>query len=170
MNTDGLSLRAAAVLGLAALHECVVPRGAETQITDAMRALGSALAADEVVGHKTFGTPGSYRHEPLRRSEVDALVAAADAAQHRRAELMPTEKDAARMLFEAWYRLKELGWRETCYGPTGVVVKVVEPGSSGIHEAVRYEPWPEKTWWIDGDAPSNPCLFRPIPSPAKEGS
>lgn len=165
MNTDHLSLRAAAVLGLAALHECIVPRGAETQIADAMRALGSALAADPVVGHKTIAMPGGgHRHEPLSQSEASALMVAVEEGKRRRAELMPTEEAAARMLFEAWYRLKELGWRETCHGPTGVTVKVVEPGSAGIHEAVRHDPWPEKTWWIDGDAPSNPCLFRLIPT------
>ena len=47
------------------------------------------------------------------------------------------------------------------YGPTNQMVKVIEPGSSGVHKAIRWNEWPEKTWWIDG-CPSNPCLFKPI--------
>lgn len=118
---------------------------------------------NEIVGHKTFYNPdGSHRHEPLRKDEADAIMASIEVAKKRRAELMPTEQDAARMMWEAWYRLKELGWRETCYGPTNVTVQVIEPGSSGIHHASRWAPWPEKTWWIDGDYPSQPCLFKPL--------
>lgn len=128
------------------------------------------MSEDPIVGHKTIQTPdGGHRHEPLRRSEADAIIASVEEAKRRRAEMMPTEQDAAKAMFEAWYRLKELGWRETMYGPTGEVVRVVEPGSSGIHEAVRYGPWPEKTWW-SSDAemwPMNPCLFKPIPKDSK---
>lgn len=123
-------------------------------------------AEDPIVGHKTFSDGvGGHRHEPLRRSEADAIIAAADAAQAKRAADMPTEEDAARALWDAWYRLKELGWRETCYGPTNETVRLIEPGSSGIHKGYRSEPWPEKTWWIEDDSdlwPSTPCLFKPI--------
>lgn len=126
---------------------------------------------DPIVGHKTLSTPeGGFRHEPLRKSEADALMQSIDEAKRRRAEMMPTDRDAAKAMFEAWYRLKELGWRETMYGPTGEVVRVVEPGSSGIHEAVRHDPWPEKTWW-SSDAemwPMNPCLFKPLPDGDKK--
>lgn len=119
---------------------------------------------DPIVGHKTMhGDDGTTRHEPLRASEAKALMDSVEAAKQRRAELMPTEFDAAQMMWQAWYRLKELGWRETCYGPTGEVVKLIEPGSSGIHEGCRHDPWPSKTWWIQdmGDSwPSNPCLFK----------
>jgi hypothetical protein len=76
---------------------------------------------------------------------------------------MPTDQDAATAMWEAWYRLKELGWRETCYGPTNVEVQLIEPGSSGIHRGTRWNDWPETTWWINGDSPSTPCLFKPIP-------
>lgn len=86
----------------------------------------------------------------------------ADAAQAKRAADMPTEQDAARALWSAYQRLRELGWRETCYGPTGKTVRLIEPGSSGIHTGHRSEPWPAKTWWIEdgGDSwPSTPCLY-----------
>lgn len=132
---------------------------------------GQCPTDDPIVGHKTFRDGDSFRHEPLRQSEASIIMASVEAAKAKRAADMPTEKDAARALFEAWYRLKELGWRETCYGPTNEMVQVIEPGSSGIHQGIRYEAWPEKTWWIDGDSPSTPCLFKPIPSQGtKEGS
>lgn len=122
--------------------------------------------SNPVVGHKTFANgDGTFRHEPLRQDEAEKLLQAADAAQAKRAADMPTEEDAARAMFQAWYRLKELGWRETCYGPSNEVVRLIEPGSSGIHEGARHEPWPEKTWWIHdgGDSwPSTPCLFKPL--------
>lgn len=118
---------------------------------------------DPIVGHKTYKDGDSFRHEPLRESEAAAIMASIDAAKAKRAELMPTEQEAVSMMWSAWYRLKELGWRETCYGPTNEPVLVIEPGSSGIHEAVRHNPWPEKTWWsCDSDmCPMNPCLFQP---------
>lgn len=40
-----VSLLGAANLGLNALHECIVPKGAEVQVSDAMRALRSAINA-----------------------------------------------------------------------------------------------------------------------------
>lgn len=120
---------------------------------------------DPVVGHKTFRDGDNFRHEPLRESEAKAMMASIDEEKRKRAELMPTEQDAASMMWSAYYRLKELGWRETCYGPTNQVVRLIEPGSSGIHEGVRWHAWPEKTWWIDGDYPSTPCLFKPKEQP-----
>lgn len=120
-------------------------------------------ADDPIVGHKTFQNPdGSHRHEPLHQSEADAIMARASAAAAKRRETMPTEEDAVRAMQDAWLRLKELGWLETCYGPTNVEVKLIAPGSSGIHRGSRWKDWPEKTWWIDGDWPSNPCLFKPL--------
>lgn len=118
---------------------------------------------DPIVGHKSFRSPdGSTRHEPLRQNEADLLMKSLDEEKAKRAALMPTEEDAVRMMCSAHHRLKELGWRETMYGPTNVVVKLIEPGSSGIHEGVRDKPWPEKTWWSTCPEmwPMHPCLFK----------
>ncbi len=119
-----------------------------------------------IVGHKTLlADDGSYSHEPLHQDEAEAFVAAAEAAHQKRAADMPTEEDAARAWCSAYQRLKELGWREACYGPTNQAVRLIEPGSSGIHQGSRHEPWPEKTWWLEdrGDLwPSTPCLFKPL--------
>lgn len=92
----------------------------------------------------------------------NAIMNQVEAAKKRRAELMPTEQDAATAMWEAYYRLKELGWKETSYGPTNQTVQLIEPGSSGIHQGQRRNAWPEKTWWTGNDWPSNPCLFKPI--------
>lgn len=128
------------------------------------------MSADEIVGHKTILTPeGERRHEPITRREADEILARADAAEAYRAALMPTEKEAAGMLFQAYLRLKELGWRPTCHGPTNEIVQLIEPGSSGLHQGVRFNPWPETTWWIDGDAPSQAILFKPL-APIQDGT
>ena len=103
--------------------------------------------SDPIVGHKTFyDATGGHRHEPLRATEAAALLAASDAAKDKRATDMPTEEDAVRAMWSAYQRLRELGWRETCYGPTNERVRLIEAGSSGIHEGSRHEPWPAKTW------------------------
>lgn len=121
---------------------------------------------DPVVGHKTFyDDQGQARHEPLRASEAAALREAADAAKAKRAADMPTEQDAVHAMWSAYQRLRELGWRETCYGQTNERVRLIEAGSSGIHVGSRHEPWPEKTWWIEdgGDLwPSMPVLWKAI--------
>jgi len=123
-----------------------------------------------IVGHKTFREKdGTHRHEPLHQIEADEIMARIDANDKKRAELMPTEQDAARMMCDAYHRLKELGWRETCYGPTNQTVQLIEPGSSGIHQGQRWNEWPEKTWWIDNDSPSTPCLFKPLDKGAANG-
>jgi hypothetical protein len=118
---------------------------------------------DPIVGHKTFAVDGGgYRHEPLRKSEAEAFIASADAAKEKRRVDMPTEQDAVRALWSAYQRLKELGWRETCYAPTDVRLRVIEPSSSGIHIGSRHHPWPEKTWWLESHDdlwPSTPCLY-----------
>jgi hypothetical protein len=121
---------------------------------------------DPIVGHKTFSTStGGFRHELLRKSEADLLLAAADASKAKRKVDMPTEEDAVRAMWSAYQRLKELGWRETCYAPTNVRVRLVEPGSSGIHVGSRHEPWPEKTWWLEDSSdlwPSCPYLYKEL--------
>ncbi|HEX8106678.1 MAG TPA: hypothetical protein VF516_03070 [Kofleriaceae bacterium] len=122
---------------------------------------------DDIVGHKTFSTGDPlhpFRHEPLTRADADALIALADAQQEKRAKDMPTEQDAVNAMSSAFQRLRELGWKEACYAPTDTPLKLVEPGSSGIHEGTATGEWPSKSFWIFevGDQwPSRPCLFKP---------
>lgn len=126
--------------------------------------------SDEIVGHKTISTGDPlhpFRHEPLTRTEADALWAACEAATKARAEAMPTEEDAVRVMANAFQRLRELGWKEASYAPTDKPLKLIEPGSSGIHDGHAYGEWPHKSFWITdaGDLwPTRPCLFRFVDS------
>lgn len=136
--------------------------GWEARVSDpSAPAVRPALQDDPVVGHKTFQ---DGHHEPLYQSEAAALMAASDAAKARRAEQMPDEQSAIHAMFDAWLRLKELGWNEAQYCPKdGSVFDVIEAGSTGIHRC-RYDgQWPTGHWWIlvDNDLwPSQPVLFR----------
>lgn len=121
--------------------------------------------ADPIVGHKTFSTPdGGLRHEPLRESEAAAILAASDRATVARAELMPTERDAIGMFFEAWLRLKELGWKDAMYCPKdGSTFDAIEAGSTGIHRCHYEGKWPTGTYWVESHFdlwPSHPVLVR----------
>lgn len=126
------------------------------------------LTADDgsdVVGHKTFSDgEGGFRHEPLTRAEADAFIAAADAAKARRTELYPTEQDAIRGMWEAYQRLRELGWREAIYCPKdGTYFDAIEAGSTGIHDCTYHGEWPKGSWWVAADNdmwPSHPILYR----------
>lgn len=130
---------------------------------------------DDIVGHKTFSTgdlcpatgfPAS-RHEPLTRREADALWERAEAAKAKREADMPDEQSAIRAMWEAFQRLKELGWREAMYCPKdGSAFKAIEPGSSGVHDCQYQGEWASGSWWVSdgGDMwPSHPCLFKLYP-------
>lgn len=106
----------------------------------------------DIVGHKTFDTgerdPNTglpmMRHEPLTRAEADAMCEGWDRAQKARAAAMPTEKDAIGALWEAFQRLRELGWREACYCPKdGSGFQIIEVGSTGIFDAHYSGEWPD---------------------------
>lgn len=90
---------------------------------------------EKIVGHKTFITPeGTFRHEPLTESEALKMLDACEAERAKREADMPTEQDAVNKLWEAWYRLKELGWKDaSCLSDGGALVDVIELGSTGIH-------------------------------------
>ena len=129
---------------------------------------------DDIVGHKTFdageicletGFP-KMRHEPLTRAEANAIWEAAECRRKERAERMPDEQSAVNALFEAYQRLRELGWTDPVYCPKdGSHFKVIEPGSTGIHDGASWGGWPNGPWNVfDGDIwPSRPVLFRLYP-------
>lgn len=89
----------------------------------------------------------------------EAIVADAEAKAAARAASMPTEKDAINAMFQAWLRLKELGWKDSKSAPADCrVFASVECGSSGVHETTRDE---SGFWVFDGDLwPSHPVLWR----------
>jgi len=121
--------------------------------------------SDSIVGHKTFDDgEGGFRHEPLYASEAKKLLAEMEESDQRRAALMPDEKSAISMMFEAWTRLKELGWAEAIYCPKdGSMFDAIEAGSTGIHKCFYSGVWPNGTWYVPahGDLyPSRPILYR----------
>jgi len=101
--------------------------------------------SDDVVGHKTFADgPLGFRHEPLTRGEAESILAAIDADARRRAEEMPDEISAINKLFDAWLRLKELGWKEAIYCPkNGSTFQVIQAGSTGVFDAHYRGEWPD---------------------------
>ncbi|MGM5018686.1 hypothetical protein [Tardiphaga sp. 367_B4_N1_1] len=129
---------------------------------------------NDIVGHKTIDTGEvcpetgfpKMRHEPLKRSEADALRASVDAATAKREAAMPDEQSAIRHMWDGWYRLKDFGWREASYCPKdGTHFQVIEAGSTGIHDCNYQGEWPNGTYWLfDGDVwPSRPILFKLYP-------
>lgn len=107
-------------------------------------------------GHKTLidGT-----HVPLTKDEADSFVQAIEEADAKRAEDMPTARDALAALIRAEQRLKDLGW----WKGGGLRVKpgdecaIAETGSTGIwsgrldseREYVHYGDYvssPQKLW------------------------
>jgi hypothetical protein len=91
----------------------------------------------------------------------------AEMAKAKRETEMPDEKSAISHMWNGWYRLKELGWREAIYCPKdGTHFQVIEAGSTGIHDCNYQGEWPTGTWWLyDGDVwPSRPILFKLYPA------
>jgi hypothetical protein len=132
-----------------------------------MVASGAEAGPNDIVGHKTFRDgPLGFRHEPLRRSEADAIMASVEVATKRRNELMPDESAARHMLFDAWLRLKDFGWREACYCPKdGSEFDIIEPGSTGVFRCIYEGEWPNGRYWSfdEHDSyPSSPVLYRAI--------
>jgi hypothetical protein len=116
--------------------------------------------ADDIVGHKTFDTGEicsetgfpKLRHEPLTRAEANALWERVEAAACDRTERMPDEQSAIKALFDAWQRLKELGWEEPQYCPKdGTSFKVIELGSTGIFDCNYHGEWPDGMFMVSDE-------------------
>lgn len=89
------------------------------------------------------------------------------ACEEYRARAMPTEKDALRVLFEAFQRLKDLGWKEAIYCPKdGRHIMLVTVGSTGIHEGncLKGSDGHSHFWAYSGNDiwPINPILFKAL--------
>jgi len=109
----------------------------------------------DVVGHMC----GEDGCKPLTRDVAEGLFAAAKRSKAERAERMPDEQSAIRAMFDAYTRLKELGWHEATYAKKGVPLQLLEVGSTGIHEGYR----DEFGFWINSHNdtwPSRPVLSR----------
>lgn len=71
----------------------------------------------------------------------------------------PTQEEMAllQQLADAFNGLKKIGWREANYAPERLLLEVIEVGSTGIHDARMDH---DRHFWINGDDPSRPILFR----------
>ena len=82
-----------------------------------------------------------------------------------RAESMPDVQSALNQMFEAFLRLKDLGWREAMYCPKdGSMFDAISAGSTGICKTSYDGEWPKGRYWCyeAGDVwPSSPILFKP---------
>lgn len=100
----------------------------------------------------------------LDNSEIEKLFARIDAADKKRKESMPDQESALKQMFEAYLRLKELGWKDAIYCPKdGSMFDVIEAGSTGIFECNYTGEWPNGHWnvYTDGDMySSRPILFK----------
>lgn len=111
------------------------------------------MTDDPVVGHKTR-FDGS--HEPLLKSEADAIMVSVRNAKQKRRKSMPTTQTALAVLCEAKERLKELGWRNGAYCPKdGTSFAVCEFGSTGMWKGFYCGKWP------DGHIISGDCVHHP---------
>ncbi len=118
------------------------------------------------MGDEYFGqiTKEDGSHVALTGDEARALWNRIERAEEARAIRWPEEDDALSAMFEAYQRLKELGWREAIYCPKdGSVFEAIEAGSTGIFDCHYSGEWPKGSWWAEcgGDLwPSRPILFR----------
>jgi hypothetical protein len=113
-----------------------------------------------IVDHKTFSTGEIchetgfpvLRHEPLTAAEGDAMWAHAKQIEAERAERMPDEKTAISALWDAYQRLKELGWNDPSYCPKdGTRFKVIELGSTGIFDCSYSGEWPKGHYMVEDE-------------------
>jgi len=123
------------------------------------------------VGHFTHDD-GS--HTPMTSEQAEALWQDIEKRLAERRERLPDEKVAIRAMFDAYDRLRELGWREAIYCPKdGTHFQVIENNSTGIFDCAYFGEWPDGHW-ITFDAhdayPSSkpPALFRLYPEDQKK--
>jgi len=97
--------------------------------------------------------------------DYETVLSESKEQEKRRAEKMPSESDALKQMFNAFLRLKDLGFKDSMYcHKDGSKFESIEAGSTGIHkETVYYGVWPNGQFFIfdNGDLwPSRPILFR----------
>jgi len=89
-------------------------------------------------------------------------------AEKERAELMPDETTALKVMFSAYQRLEELGFKNAIYCPKdGTVFEAIEAGSTAIGRCMYNGKWPTGHYWMLEARelwPSRPILFRSIKS------
>ena len=94
------------------------------------------------------------------------LWAEAERIKTERALAMPTEEDAMEVMYNAYQRLKDLGWKSSTYCPKhGERSMYLEAGCSRPAPGSYHGEWPTGGWFLEdaGDLwPSLPVLFREL--------
>ena len=114
-------------------------------------------------GHYTLA---DGTHLPMTAAEARSIHEEMERRRAERAARLPDERTAIEAMFDAFDRLRELGWRESMYCPKdGSPFEVIEAGSTGIFRCIYDGEWPTGSYWIqeDGGSPSRPILFRLYP-------
>jgi hypothetical protein len=117
---------------------------------------------------------GSYAHISGYRIAMDEEMAAhlflgAEKAKEDRAARMPDEKAARTLMFDAFVRLRELGWNDIIYCPKdGTRFEVIEAGSTGVFSCHYEGEWPNGHFMVsDGQdiypSSTGPIMFRLYP-------
>lgn len=123
---------------------------------------------DDIVGRITYRLPNTenYWWQDIRRDQAEEMFAQLDKEKEARETAMPNETAAIKQMFDAWLRLKELGWSEAQYCPKdGSPFLVIEPGSTGQHVCSYIGDWPDGDYWIHEECDSSsasPILFKPL--------
>ena len=78
-----------------------------------------------------------------------------------------TDLTSLKEINDAYFRLKNDGWKEIIYCPKdGSLFLAIEAGSGGIFPCQYLGEWPKGAWFIHhaGDQwPSHPILWKPMP-------
>lgn len=83
-------------------------------------------------------------------------------ARERRADLMPDEQAALRVMFMVWERLKDFGWNDPVYCPKdGTEFDVIELGSTGVFSGRYVGTWPDGHWELMDDRDVYPTSRQP---------
>lgn len=98
--------------------------------------------------------------------DVHEILREAEAQKQARAEQLPTEYDCLRVMQQAFYRLKEMGWNEASYAPKdGGYFQAIEFGCAKPMECCYLGEWPSGRFFAAeaGDLwPSRPSLYKSL--------
>jgi hypothetical protein len=79
----------------------------------------------------------------ISEQDARAMMAQVEANEARKAAAMPTTKEAVSALFDAYDRLRQLGWSEGSYCPKdGSPFAAIQRGSTGIFTGFFDGEWP----------------------------
>ena len=98
--------------------------------------------------------------------KLATLLNEVEEQQTTRAMAMPTEESAMKAMYQAYQRLKELGWKDSMYCPKyGERSMYLVCGCTQTAPGAYHGEWPTGCWFLEdaGDLwPSMPVLFREI--------